>query len=65
MIGNYMVGMKIASKSASVTVEADDALIAALKVKQENPTATITYVRKHNERGDRRHPHGTVAAVRQ
>ena len=62
MVLYYMVGMKIAGKSASVAVEADDALIAALKVKQENPTAMITYVRKHNERGDRRHPHSDVAA---
>jgi hypothetical protein len=37
-------------------------LIAALKVKQENPTAMITYVRKHNARGDRRHPHTAAAA---
>jgi hypothetical protein len=58
----YMVGTNLAGKSASVTVEADDALIAALKVKQENPAAAITYVRKHNARGDRRHPHGGVKA---
>jgi hypothetical protein len=32
-----------------------------LKVKQENPQAMITYVRKHNVRGDRRHPHRAVA----
>ena len=57
MVVRYMVGMRTASKSASVTVEAEDALIAALKVKHENPAAMITYVRKHNERGDRRHPH--------
>jgi hypothetical protein len=57
----YMVGMKTAGKAASVTVEAEDALIAALKVKQENPAAMITYVRKHNVRGDRRHPHRGVA----
>jgi hypothetical protein len=61
MVLYYMVGMKIAGKSASVAVEVDDALIAALKVKQENPTAMITYMRKHNERGDRRHPHSDVA----
>ena len=64
MIVCYMVGMKTDGKSASVTVEAEDALIAALKVKQANPTATITYVRKHNQRGDRRHPHGAVAKSR-
>jgi hypothetical protein len=60
MLIQYMVGMNTSGKSASVTVKAEDALIAALKVKQENPTATITYVRKHNVRGDRRHPHRDV-----
>lgn len=57
MILHYMVGMNVNGQASSVTVEADDALIAALKAKQENPAATITYVRKHNRRGDRRHPH--------
>ena len=61
MVVRYMVGMRTATKSASVTVEAEDALMAALKVKHENPAAMITYVRKHNERGDRRHPHRRVA----
>ncbi len=61
MVVRYMVGMRTGSKSASVTVEAEDALIAALKVKHENPAAVITYVRKHNVRGDRRNPHRTVA----
>ena len=61
MVVRYMVGMRTASKSASVTVEAEDALIAALKVKHENASAMITYVRKHNVRGDRRHPHRSVA----
>ncbi len=61
MIACYMVGIKSAGKSTSVTVEAEDALIAALKVKHERPSATITYVRKHNARGDRRHPHRDVA----
>ena len=53
----YMVGTRIGRQSASVTVEAEDALVAALKVKHRNPAATITYVRKSNVRGDRRHPH--------
>ena len=61
MVVRYMVGMRTASKSASVTVEAEDALIAALKVKHENPTAVITYMRKHNVRGDRRNPHRDMA----
>jgi hypothetical protein len=55
-----MVGIRIGSKAAGVAVEADDALIAALKVKQEHPEAMVTYVRKHNVRADRRHPHPDV-----
>jgi hypothetical protein len=31
--------------------------VSALKIKLENPEAFITYVRKSNRRGDRRHPH--------
>jgi hypothetical protein len=61
MTGRYMVGMRFGGRSAAVVVDAEDALIAALKAKHENPAATITYVRKHNERGDRRHPHRNVA----
>lgn len=53
----YAVGMKIRNKADQMTVEAEDALIAALKVKTAHPEATITYVRKQNARGDRRHPH--------
>jgi hypothetical protein len=61
MAARYMVGTKIDGKAGSVTVDAEDALIAALKVKQESPQAMITYVRKHNVRGDRRHPHRDMA----
>ncbi|MEE9140400.1 MAG: hypothetical protein V3U18_06440 [Alphaproteobacteria bacterium] len=61
MIQEYMVGMVVDGKSDHVTVEAEDALIAALKVKHENPGAAITYARKRNERADRRHPHHGLA----
>jgi hypothetical protein len=37
-------------------------LTAALKVKHQKPEATINYVRRSNKRGDRRHPHKSVAA---
>jgi hypothetical protein len=37
-------------------VEAEDALIAALKVKTQHPEARVTYVRPANRRGDARHP---------
>ena len=35
-----------------MTVAAEDALIAALKVKCERPDAVINYVRRRNKRGD-------------
>ena len=57
MTVRYTVGMNLHGKLQHVTVEAEDALIAALKAKHEQPQAAITYVRKQNKRGDRRHPH--------
>lgn len=57
---HYLVGMNLKTKTDSVTVEAEDALIAALKVKHDFPQAMITYVRKRNSRGDRRHPHAAL-----
>jgi hypothetical protein len=53
----YAVGIKVWNKADQLTVEAEDALIAALKVKTAHPEAAITYVRKQNARGDQRHPH--------
>jgi hypothetical protein len=53
----YAVGIKIGNRADQMTVQAEDALIAALKVKTTHPEAMITYVRKRNARGDRRHPH--------
>ena len=55
----YAVGIKIRNKADQVAIEAEDALIAALKVKAAQPEAAITYVRKQNARGDRRHPHAS------
>ncbi|MGH6904666.1 MAG: hypothetical protein ACREIR_18215 [Geminicoccaceae bacterium] len=55
----YAVGIKIRNKADQMTVDAEDALIAALKVKTAHPEAVITYVRKRNARGDRRHPHAS------
>ena len=52
----YTVGMNAAGKSRHVTTDAEDALIAALKIKSNHPEAAITYVRRANMRGDRRHP---------
>jgi hypothetical protein len=53
----HAVGIKIGNRADQMTVEAEDALIAALKVKTAHPEAAISYVRKRNARGDRRHPH--------
>ena len=55
----YAVGVKLRGKTDQMTVEAEDALIAALRVKTAHPEAAITYVRKQNVRGDRRHPHSS------
>jgi hypothetical protein len=64
MTAQYTVGINIAGTRQSVTIAAEDALIAALKVKCERPDATINYVRRCNKRGDRRHPHETIVAGR-
>ncbi len=56
----YTVGFKLRTSTEALTIEAEDALLAALKVKLEHPEALITYVRKSNRRGDRRHPHTTL-----
>ena len=61
----YAVGIKIGNRADQMTVEAEDALIAALKVKTAHPEAAITYVRKRNARGDRRHPPARSMRIRQ
>ncbi len=58
----FAVGFKVQGKTDHVVVDAEDALIAALKVKMERPEAHITYVRHPNKRGDARHPvHGLTS----
>ena len=52
----FAVGFKVQGKTGHVVVEAEDGLIAALKVKMERPEALIAYVRRKNKRGDTRHP---------
>ena len=55
----FAVGFKLHGKTGHVIVDAEDALIAALKVKMQRSEALITYVRRQNKRGDTRHPvHG-------
>ena len=58
MTTEYTVGLRLQTRSEVLTIEAEDALIAALRAKHEHPDAVIRYVRKANRRGDRRHPHG-------
>lgn len=52
----FTVGLKVESAARHVIVDAEDALIAALKVKAHHPDAQIMYVRRQNKRGDARHP---------
>ena len=52
----FAVGFKFQEKTGHVVVDAEDALIAALKVKMQHPEALIAYVRQQNKRGDTRHP---------
>jgi hypothetical protein len=52
----FTVGLKQKGNVNHVVVDAEDALIAALKTKTEYPEAQIMYVRRQNRRGDARHP---------
>lgn len=52
----FAVGFKVNGKTDHVIVDAEDALIAALRVKAQRPEAAITYARHVNKRGDARHP---------
>jgi hypothetical protein len=61
-MANYTVGVKLGMRTKAVTIKVEDALVAALKIKLENPEALLTYVRKSNRRGDRRHPHESLSA---
>jgi hypothetical protein len=55
----FAVGFKVQGATGHVSVDAEDALIAALKVKMQRPEALIAYVRRQNKRGDARRPmHG-------
>ena len=56
----FTVGLRVNRKADRIVVDAEDALIAALKVKAERPEAMIMYVRRLNRRGDTRHPPNTL-----
>ena len=55
--------MAVQGKAGHVVVDAEDALIAALKVKIQRPEALIAYVRQQNKRGDTRHPMRRLTGV--
>jgi len=52
----FAVGYKLNGKTGHAIVDAEDALIAALRVKAQRPQAAIIYARPQNKRGDARHP---------
>jgi hypothetical protein len=64
MQSQFTVGINRQGRGERIVVRAEDALIAALKVKAEQPEATITYVRRLNRRGDQRHPPHRLAGNR-
>ena len=63
MSWQFTVGLRVKRQADRIVVDAEDALIAALKVKAERPEATIMYVRRLNRRGDTRHPPHTLAGA--
>ena len=64
MSWQFTVGLRVKRNADRIVVDAEDALIAALKVKAERPEATIMYVRRLNRRGDTRHPPHTLTEGR-
>ena len=64
MSWQFTVGLSVQGKADRIVVLAEDALVAALKVKAERPQATIMYVRRLNRRGDTRHPPHTLTGGR-
>jgi hypothetical protein len=65
MSWQFTVGLRVKRNADRIVVDAEDALIAALKVKAERPEATIMYVRRLNRRGDTRHPPHTLTGRHQ
>jgi hypothetical protein len=51
MLWQFTVGLRVKSKADRIVVDAEDALLAALKVKAERPEATILYVRSPSRTG--------------
>jgi hypothetical protein len=64
MSWQFTVGLRVKGNSDRIVVDAEDALIAALKVKTERPEVMIMYVRRLNRRGVTRHPPHTLTEGR-
>jgi len=64
MLCQFTVGLRVQGKADRIVVDAEDALVAALKVKAERPEVAIMYVRRLNRRGDTRHPPHTLTGGR-
>jgi hypothetical protein len=60
----FTVGLKLKGKVSHIVVDAEDALIAALRAKTDHSDAKIMYVRPANRRGDARHPPAKAAEDR-
>jgi hypothetical protein len=58
----FIVGLKLKGRSDHIVVCAEDALIAALKAKAQQPESLIMYVRRQNKRGDTRNPSAALPA---
>ncbi|WP_046868480.1 hypothetical protein [Microvirga massiliensis] len=58
---HFTVALKLNGTTDRIGVDAEEALITILKVKTGRPEASITDVRRHNRRGDARHPSRAVA----
>ena len=56
MSWQFTVGLRVKGKADRIVVDAEDALIAALKANADQPAATIMCVRRSNRRGHTRHP---------
>ena len=48
MSWQFTVGLRVEGKADRMLVDAEDALIAALKAKADQPGATIMYARRSN-----------------
>lgn len=59
----FIVGLKVKDRSGHLTIDAEDALIAALRAKTQQPESCVMYVRRQNKRGDSRHPSAELPAA--